>query len=54
MRQAYASIEEQTKALDKKRLWFVVLEQFLMKYVWTAAGMVMIAGPQLFTEKVSV
>lgn len=51
LQSAYARVEEQTKALDEKKLWFVVLEQFLMKYVWYASGMVMIAGPQLFAEK---
>jgi ABC-type uncharacterized transport system fused permease/ATPase subunit len=40
---AFFSVTDQCKLIFKRRFGFVVLEQFMMKYVWTAAGNVMIA-----------
>eukprot|EP00039_Didymoeca_costata_P006341 m.89415 g.89415 ORF g.89415 m.89415 type:complete len:639 (-) comp13219_c0_seq1:299-2215(-) len=40
---AFCSLKEQSQKIYKKRLSFVVLEQFMMKYMWTAVGNIMIA-----------
>jgi len=32
-----------------QKLWFIMLEQFFMKYVWSSAGMIMVSLPILST-----
>ncbi|CAF3025200.1 unnamed protein product [Rotaria sp. Silwood2] len=43
----YNQLQAQTNLIIKKRLWFIMLEQFLMKYFWHSCGMIFIAIPFL-------
>lgn len=47
LREAYRRLTNQMNLIYSQRLWFVMLEQFFMKYVWSGTGMVMISLPVL-------
>lgn len=47
LRNAYGRLVKQMNTIFNQKLWFVMLEQFFMKYVWSGTGMVMISLPVL-------
>ncbi|PAV89999.1 hypothetical protein WR25_24020 isoform A [Diploscapter pachys] len=50
LNQAYNDLYSQMMLIYKKRIPYIMIEQFLMKYVWSGTGMVMIALPILAAE----
>lgn len=45
LKQAYLSLVKHMNTIFKVRILYIMVEGFLMKYVWSAAGLVMIALP---------
>lgn len=45
----YNHLKEHLESIYLKKLWYIVFEQFLMKYVWSAAGLSMISLPVLIS-----
>lgn len=50
---AYKSLVSHLRRVLALKFWYVMLEQFLMKYVWSGTGLVVIAMPLLYTTVTS-
>ena len=50
LKRAYKSLVKQNVTIFNQKLWYVMLEQFLMKYGWAGSGMVVMAIP-IFTSQ---
>lgn len=46
---AYRSLNVHLRKVLALKLWYIMLEQFLMKYVWSGTGLLVIAMPLLYT-----
>lgn len=51
--EAYQRLCRQMNKIFSQKLWFVMLEQFFMKYVWSGTGMVMVSLPILTRSHLS-
>lgn len=50
VQKAYKSLAQQMNVIYNQRLWYIMFEQFLMKYVWSAIGMINVALPVMTSK----
>lgn len=50
---AYKSLVSHLRRVLTLKLWYVMLEQLLMKYVWSGTGLLLIAMPLLYSTVTS-
>lgn len=50
LRSAYRILAQHMEHMFGVKLWFVMLEQFLMKYVWSGTGMIVVSLPILLAS----
>lgn len=53
LREAYRRLCRQMNTIFSQKLWFVMVEQFFMKYVWSGTGMIMVSLPILTTSNLN-
>ena len=39
LRRSFNALAQQMDLIFRKKLWFIMLEQFLMKYIWGLSGL---------------
>nr|QNH67892.1 ATP-binding cassette transporter subfamily D member 2 [Brachionus rotundiformis] len=49
----YKLLKKKQELVHNNKFWYIIVEQFLLKYVWSAAGLSMISMPLLLSEKYS-
>lgn len=53
LRKAFGILSQHLEHMFGVKLWFVMLEQFLMKYVWSGTGMIVVSLPILLATSSS-
>lgn len=51
LRSAYRVLVQHMRQMYGVKLWFVMLEQFLMKYVWSGTGLIVVSLPILLAKQ---